>query len=79
MASYSDRREKTISDYLKDIRNFIKMYWQWIATVLIIPIVKWGMDKRRSSKKEKLGPSQEKTDDPEASTGASPQAPGGGT
>lgn len=70
--------EKTASDYLNDGKNFIKKYWQWLATVLIIPIVKWWMGKRRSLKKEKPGPTQEMAGTSKGPSDERPPGPGGG-
>ena len=70
--------EKTASDYLNDGKNFIKKYWQWLATVLIIPIVKWWMGKRRSLKKEKPGPTQDMAGTSKGPSDERPPGPGGG-
>ncbi len=70
--------EMTASDYLNDGKNFIKKYWQWLATVLIIPIVKWWMGKRRSLKKEKPGPTQEMAGTSKGPSDERPPGPSGG-
>jgi len=70
--------EKTASDYLKDGKNFIKKYWQWLATVLIIPIVKWWIGKRRSLKNEKTGPTQEMAVTSKGPSDDRPAGPSGG-